>query len=687
MAKKAKGQAKTLKLSLIFRPDVLGAIFVLLSLFTLFSLPPSQKGTLTSQWLRILSLAFGWGVFLSPVIIGATGVLLLLYKAAKVSKKELLRLLAGWAFFFLLLAVIHSLFASPDPKGYAAKGKAGGYVGLLIIEALNIALGPVGAILFILLLLAASFFVALGLPLSKVVESLKAFLAEVRDTIRFWRLRKPAPAVQPQRPEEATYLTPRIIGEKQRWQLPPIHEILEDYTEKEIEEAEIRRKVRIIEETLAGFGIPAKVVEVNRGPTVTQFGVEPGFVEKKGPDGRPIRVKVKVSRIKALANDLALALSAAPIRIEAPVPGRSYVGIEVPNTEFSLVSLKGVMESEEFRHNESRLKIALGRDVSGQPVVADLASMPHLLIAGATGSGKSMCINSMVTCLTCINTPETLRLILVDPKRVELVHFNGLPHLALPVIVDVEKVLEAFRWTLNEMARRYRLFSQEGARNIEEYNQNAASRGQEILPYLVVIVDELADIMLMAQEEVEGMITRLAQLARATGIHLVIATQRPSVDVITGLIKANFPARISFAVTSQVDSRVVLDTAGAEDLLGKGDMLFMPPDSTRLIRIQGCYVSPKEIKRLVEFWKAQGPSEPLFPRILQEPLPITAPTSYRPQAEEDDLLDEAVKLLQEHGKISISFLQRKLRIGYNRAARLMELMEEKGLLSQRKEES
>ncbi len=682
MAKKRKEQAK------IIRLDVIGGFLILVGLFTFFSLLPSQKGTLTGQWLNLLRLAFGWGVFLSPFLFGATGVLLLLFKAGKASGRETLRLSAGWAFFLLFLATVHSLFASQDPRGLASQGKGGGFLGLVIMEAMRAAFGPAGASFFLSLLLLASLFLALGLPPARVLELLRATIAKSRETVRFWRMRRPKAAPPPpQRPGEAVYLPPKIIGVKQRWQLPAIQEILEDYTEKEIEEAEIRRKVRIIEETLAGFGIPARVVEVNRGPTVTQFGVEPGFVEKKGPDGRPIRVKVKVSRIKALANDLALALSAAPIRIEAPVPGHSYVGIEVPNTEFSLVSLRGVMESEEFRRRESRLKIALGRDVSGRPVVADLAMMPHLLIAGATGSGKSMCINSMVTCLTCINTPETLRLILVDPKRVELVHFNGLPHLAIPVVTEVERAIEAFRWTLAEMNRRFRLFAQEGARNIEEYNQAAASRGQEIIPYLVVIVDELADLMLMAQEEVEGMITRLAQMARATGIHLVIATQRPSVDVITGLIKANFPARISFAVTSQVDSRVVLDAAGAEDLLGRGDMLFMPPDSTRLIRIQGCFVSEREIKRLVDFWKAQGPSEPLFPRVHQEPLPMPGFPSQKPSPEEDDLLDEAIRLVQEHGKVSISFLQRKLRIGYNRAARLMELLEEKGLLSQKSGEN
>ena len=702
MAKGKKRRRKEQNILRFLSPQAVGLAFILLALFTFFCLLPSEKGPITGTWLRLLRLSFGVGVYLSPLVLGGIGITLLLYGTGRASRKEIQRLASGLIFYFMLLASIHSLVSSQDPRALAAEGGGGGYVGWLIREGLLKALGLLGMAFILVVFMALSLFIAAGFSLPEAIDALEGWGKNLAERYRFWRMRGGSlrsigeeiaskiapgrrPVSPPVRPERLAPIPPRIIGIKQRWQLPLISEILEDYSEKEIEEAEIRRKVRIIEETLAGFGIPARVVEVNRGPTVTQFGVEPGYIEKKGPDGRLKRMKVRVSRIKSLANDLALALSASPVRIEAPVPGRSYVGIEVPNSELSLVSLRGVMESEEFQRMDSRLKIALGRDVSGQPVVADLATMPHLLIAGATGSGKSVCINSIVTCLTCINTPETLRLILVDPKRVELVHFNGLPHLVTPVIVDVDKVISALKWTVREMARRYQLFSREGARHIDHYNQMMASKGREILPYLLVVVDELADIMLVAPEEVEGMITRLAQMARATGIHLVIATQRPSVDVITGLIKANFPARISFAVTSQVDSRVVLDSAGAEDLLGRGDMLFMPPDSSHLIRIQGCFVSDREVSRLVRFWRSQGIGEPLPSRPVQEPLSpefksILAAKPGKAPPEEDDLLEEAIKVVREYGRASTSLLQRKLRIGYNRAARLIELLEEKGVI-------
>ncbi|UCC65644.1 MAG: DNA translocase FtsK, partial [Anaerolineae bacterium] len=344
----------------------------------------------------------------------------------------------------------------------------------------------------------------------------------------------------------------RLIGDRHEWPLPQIGQILEDSVEQDISQAEIRERARIIEDTLHSFGVPVRVVEVNQGPVVTQFGVEPGFVEGRG--GR--RTKVKVSKIAALADDLALALAASPVRVEAPVPGRSIVGIEVPNAQISLVSLRSVMESKEFQQIDSQLRITLGQDVSGQPVAADLAVMPHLLIAGATGSGKSVCVNSIITCLLMNNSPSDLRLIMVDPKRVELTGYNDIPHLLAPVIVELDNVVEVLQWITRQMDERYRRLARAGARNIEEFNKQVESPANR-LPYIVLFIDELADLMMTSPDKTERTITRLAQMARATGIHLVIATQRPSVDVVTGLIKANFPARISFAVTSQVDSRVV----------------------------------------------------------------------------------------------------------------------------------
>ncbi len=500
------------------------------------------------------------------------------------------------------------------------------------------------------------------------------------------------------------------------WQLPDIRAIFEDTEDGEISEEEIRQRSRIIEETLAAFGVPVRVVEVNRGPTVTQFGIQPGYIERVDrKTGTIRREKVKVSRILSLQNDLALALAAAPIRIEAPVPGKPIIGIEVPNKRTSVVTLRSVLESDVWRTFKGRLKIALGRDVAGRPVVADLARMPHLLIAGATGSGKSVCINAIISCLMATHTPEEVRFILVDPKRVELTVYNGVPHLIGNVITDVDLVVTVLQWAVREMERRYEMFSKVRARDIVRYNKKIAAEGKPLLPYIIIVVDELADLMLSAPEEVEKAIVRLAQMARATGIHLVLATQRPSVDVVTGLIKANFPARIAFAVTSQIDSRVILDSPGAEQLLGQGDMLFMPPDSSKLARLQGVYVSDREIQRLVAFWRSQRPEPPgdvTAPEIEQAPKPPTEgvptgdfPTTEQPQVESqeweqrplwDDLLeeireqekkagrdplfDEAVRVVREANRASISLLQRRLRIGYARAGRLIDELEAAGII-------
>jgi S-DNA-T family DNA segregation ATPase FtsK/SpoIIIE len=350
------------------------------------------------------------------------------------------------------------------------------------------------------------------------------------------------------------------------------------------------------------------------------------------------------------------------------------VGIEVPNDAVSLVGVRSVIESEAFRTIDARLRIALGQDVSGLPVAADLALMPHLLIAGATGSGKSVCINSITACLLLNNTPETLDLLMIDPKMVELTIFDGIPHLVAPVVTSAEEAVHALRWVTQQMDQRYHLFSRSGTRNIEMYNEFAASRQHEALPYMVILIDELADLMMVAPDEIERSICRIAQLARATGIHLVIATQRPSVDVVTGLIKANFPARISFAVTSQVDSRVVLDTAGAEKLLGRGDMLYMASDSSKLLRMQGCFVADDEIGRIVRFWRDKIES------VVSEPPP-PAPWHAMPIVEEmDELLPQAMELARGRGSMSASFLQRRLRIGYPRAARLIDQLEAHGIV-------
>ena len=384
------------------------------------------------------------------------------------------------------------------------------------------------------------------------------------------------------------------------WTLPVVSEILESGTDLDLNNAAIREQVEIIEHTLESFGAPSTVVEINQGPTVTQFGVEPNYVHMR--NGR--RTKVKVGKISSLADDLALALAARSIRIQAPVPGKNYVGIEVPNPSKSLVSLRDMMESEEYHKIKSPLGMGLGQNVSGQPIAADLTTMPHLLIAGTTGSGKSVCVNGIITCLLLQNTPNDLKLVMIDPKRVELTGYNGIPHLAAPVVVEMDRVISTLQWALREMDNRYKQFADIGARHIVEYNKKISRRkDSEKMPYIVIIIDELADLMMLAPEDTERAVTRLAQLARATGIHLIIATQRPSVDVVTGLIKANFPARIAFAVASSTDSRVILDSTGAERLLGQGDMLFQSPDAPAPLRLQGCYVSDTELNRLISYWQ------------------------------------------------------------------------------------
>ena len=499
----------------------------------------------------------------------------------------------------------------------------------------------------------------------------------------------------------------------QSWRLPVVGDVLEDSTELDIQGDDLRQRAQIIEKTLDGFGLPVQVVEANQGPAVTQFGLRPGVIVRRSRKGEEKRTKVRVSQIQALSNDLALALSASPIRIEAPVPGRDVVGVEVPNVQISLVSLRGVMESEEFRTTNGDLKYGLGRDVSGQAAVADLVRMPHLLIAGATGSGKSVCVNAIITALLLTHTPDTLRFLMVDPKRVELTVYNGIPHLLTPVVVDVERAVPVLQWATKEMDRRYKLFAKLSARNIDAYNEKLIARGEQVLPYVVILIDELADLMLSAPEEVERYICRIAQMARATGIHLVIATQRPSVDVVTGLIKANFPARIAFAVTSQVDSRVILDTPGAEQLLGRGDMLFMAPDASKLHRLQGCYVSDRETQRLVRYWRGLRSQDadtqpemleagqedeavdndgeqasdgvPEVQRLpgqeaLQQPLWSEVSDIEQAAGEQDDLYRQAVAEVRKSGRASVSLLQRRLRIGYSRAARLIDEMETNGVI-------
>ena len=665
--------------------EILGVLLIAAGGVTALALLSVTRGALSGAWVLFLRRIFGWGVYLVAIALLGGGLALLWEDLRKRISIGAPRVFGFEVLLLALLGLSHLAVAPEQGYALAQSGGGGGYIGWGISYFLAVALGRTVTLLVLLPLAVLGVFLLLStdwshlrqawedardrlarqVPLSEPTEE-----PPVLSPKRQVRIRK---VPEPQKPEKPT--PARTRSKRLHRGLPPL-DLLNGGADELHGEADVRYKKQVIEETLSSFGVPVEVVEVNQGPTVTQFGVEPGFIEYRRGDGTEGRRKVKVSKIMALQDDLALALAASPIRIEAPVPGRSVVGIEVPNDKVSLVSLRNVIESKAFRGIDSRLRVALGRDVSGQPMAADLGLMPHLLIAGATGSGKSVCINAIIACLLLNNTPDTLKLVMVDPKMVELTNFAGVPHLAGPVVTSAEEAVHALRWVAGQMDERYQLFSRAGTRHVEAYNELAASSEQDQLPYIVVLIDELADLMMVAPDEIERSICRIAQLARATGIHLVIATQRPSVDVVTGLIKANFPARISFAVTTQVDSRVILDTAGAEKLLGRGDLLYMSSDSSKLVRMQGCFVSDEELERIVHHWRDRVDwmvSEPSVP----SPWHAIAELG---EEDEDELLNRAIELARGRDNISVSYLQRRLRIGYPRAARLVDLMEERGIV-------
>ena len=665
--------------------EIIGLLLLAVGGVTLLSLLSITHGALSDRWSDLLGQLFGWGAYAVALGWGTVGIALLLHGLRPIRQTSWDRVIGAEWLLAAVLALLHLLAGGSDPFRVAQEGCGGGYVGWAISHVLITALGPLTASLLLAIIGLVGLVWALRLSPRQWAWGAMAALSQ-RSEVAEPLPEEPAVDVPPRKAPPAP-APPRVASRRPKRKevarsrptpegLPPLDLFDPDSDKRSrgpepAREAVLQKRQQVIEETLASFGVPVKVVSISQGPTITQFGVEPGYIERRGADGRIRQRKVRVSKIQALAKDLALALAASPIRIEAPVPGRSVVGIEVPNSEVSLVSLRGIMESDAFQSLDSRLKLALGRGVSGQPLVADLATMPHLLIAGATGSGKSVCINAIIASLLCQNTPQDLDLLLIDPKRVELTHFNGIPHLLAPVVVEVEEVTRALRWVTGEMDERLQRFAQAGVRNIEAYQQK--QRGGEPLPYIVIIIDELADLMMVSPDEVERLVCRIAQLARATGIHLVIATQRPSVDVVTGLIKANFPARISFAVTSQVDSRVVLDTGGAEKLLGRGDMLYMASDSSKLVRLQGCFVSDRELAKLATFWKRASRWKPA------EEAPPWAGMDTE-VGETDGLLQEAIALVKRHDRASVSFLQRRLRVGYPRAARLMDQLEEMGFV-------
>lgn len=702
-----------------FGLDILGVFLLAASLMTLvvILLPQYAGGLLLNAWEQLLRLWLGWGALIVSVGFGAAGWFLLRVhaNAAKegISSSDLLAQLP-WGHIFALEAAAFagltmlSLFGGTPAErlARAEAGLDGGRVGWGLAELLNVIFSPFGfgsdlwQVLFLGIILLVGIIYGLGLyaPLRNELGRWvnKARQSEVET--------EPAVSMAPVSDQESATLPvgstkrrrPSLPAEfRKRFRIQPLEqkpaqpppradhlpplELLIDEQSFRPDERNINQTAGLIEKTLAEFGIPAKVIGFRVGPTVTQFAVEPGFLDKGGSEEDAIKQKVRVSQISSLRRDLALALSAERLRIEAPVPGRPYVGIEVPNPRATVVRLRPILESETFYKVASPLAIALGRDVSGHPVVADLMNMPHLLIAGTTGSGKSVCIAALTTCLVMNNTPEDLRLVMVDPKMVELVRFNGLPHLYGKVETDIQRILGVLRWTMVEMDRRYKLLEEMNARHIDAYNRKVRRRkGGETLPRIVLMIDELADLMMTAPDQTEHTLIRLAQMARATGIHLVVATQRPSTDVVTGLIKANFPARISFAVASSVDSRVILDGSGAESLLGHGDMLFLPPEAPAAIRSQGVMISDQEVEKVITFWQ-KNLSEETQEVEAEAPWESTLAEDEL-LADRDDLILKAIEFVRDSQHASTSLLQRKLRIGYPRAARLMDELEELGVV-------
>ena len=707
----AHGAAKTGRrnppsdsLSLDRKLDIAGVVLLFVGLVTLLLLFSSSHNALTGGWLNLLGRLFGWGMYLFPLGLIAIGLWLVLRYFESVPRVAPERVFGLLLLFFNLLTWLHLIFPPADAAALASQGGSGGVLGAYFYQLSFDNLGLAGTLILLLAWLVLALALSLDLAVVDLFRWLPGLVERLQDGVQDWLDERrnhyaplpPAPPPQPAQthaaPLPAAQAAPSVslglpavsTGQPRPWELPAIGDILDPGSEVAIDDDYDRQRARVIEETLASFDAPVNVVEINRGPVITQFGVEPGFVESRNG-----RMRVRVSKIVSLADDLALALSARTIRVQAPVPGRGYVGIEVPNPEIATVALRDVIESEAFRRLKSPLRFALGEDVAGNAVAADLAAMPHLLIAGATGSGKSVCVNALICSLLLHNTPDDLRLVMVDPKRVELSDYNGIPHLLGSVVVEMERVTIALQWVLGQMDLRYHKLAQAGTRNITEYNNKVDGTTEKKLPHLVVFIDELADLMMLAPDETERTITRLAQLARATGIHLVIATQRPSVEVVTGIIKANFPSRVAFAVASGVDSRVILDQPGAERLLGRGDMLFQAPDSPAPLRLQGAYVSDSEIQRLVTYWRSFQSGGlpdayiPLGGEALQPGLPLKQIPLWDDMSapeDKDPLLDEAIDLSRRQGRASISMLQRRLRIGYTRAARLIETMQDKGLI-------
>lgn len=673
-----------------FMRDALGVLLIAFALMSFLALGNYTEGILLSPWADLLALWFGWGAYLVVIAIGYSGVNFLRRAGTALPWGRIFTLeLAAFLTLGLLAA------AGGNSLIRAEAGADGGRIGWGLTKLFWRAGELWGTLLlfvFWLLTLMSGFnlWVVLERWLLKLageeqpVQDPQPVIAQQPELAPEKKEAEPAARKKPIQTLPPEFRKSLKVSDnqdkkpaeprKRDARLPSLNILLADQNARP-DERTINQTAGMIEKTLAEFGIVATVVGFRIGPTVTQFAVQPGFMKKQGvtTEEEAQQIKVRVAQIASLQKDLTLALSAQRLRIEAPVPGKPYVGIEVPNSHQSNVRLRPILETDAFHKIGAPLALALGRDVSGQPLVADLGRMPHLLIAGATGSGKSICITSLATCLAMNNSPEDLRMVMIDAKMVELLRFNGLPHLYGKVETNVDRILGVLRWVVVEMEHRYRLLESAKSRDLENYNRQLRKKNETPLPRIVVLIDELADLMMSAPDQTEHNLVRLAQMARATGIHLIVATQRPSTDVVTGLIKANFPARLAFAVASGVDSRVILDTTGADSLLGRGDMLFLNPEVGNPIRAQGVYVTDMEIERVIAHWQknvdASTDAAP-WEKLLVEPE----------ENEDEGLIEQAVSIVRSSQRASASLLQRRLRIGYPRAARLLDQLEEMGVV-------
>ncbi len=663
---------------------VLLGVFSLISLFGLF-------GSLGQSLQDFLRQVFGWTSYLFAVSLIILGYIMFYPKRYKIPPFSYV----GFMMFLLLIpSLVHVFIKMENSFDVALTGGGGGFVGHFISANLKDLVSFSGALLIIITLFIISILLLFNTTIKKmaqkleedsykaghsVVDSKKVGKIKInlpqKENIISKKIRKSdktrgVDSVEEEgEKEEPKKKTSELESNIERisfdWEFPPLN--LLDDSRYSVDSGNITGNAEIIAKTLSQFGIQVAMQDVNVGPTFTQYTLKP-------------HEGTKLSKITSLQDDLALALATHPIRIEAPIPGKSLVGVEIPNKKVALVRLKEVLESNEYKNsvNKGNLIVALGKDVSGVPAVTDVSRMPHLLIAGATGSGKSVCVNGVLASLLYRYSPKELKLILVDPKRVELTGYNDIAHLLTPVIVEPDKTINAFRWAVLEMENRYKILSEEKARDIVSYNKKVSE--EERLPYIVMVVDELADVMIQAGNEMEGLIVRIAQMARAVGIHLIIATQRPSVNVVTGLIKANVPTRIAFRVASQIDSRTILDMAGAERLVGQGDMLFMAGDGQKPKRIQGVFVSEKEIKNILDQVKEQGEVEYNEDIVKSHKLPGGVGSAGSAGEVDDDMYQEAYDVVMQSGKASSSLLQRRLKIGYARAARLLDILEDQGIV-------